>query len=363
MSWQFYPWQSALQMCDSHVETSGGSNTRPFGGAEVSPGNAQARQDMIYRPLGQTGLRVSALSFGASSLGGVFGDIVESEAVRTVRVAIDNGINFIDVAPYYGATKAETVLGKALRGVPRDRYILATKVGQYGDGEFDFSESRIRRSVDESLQRLGVESIDLIQCHDIEFADLSQIADETLPALCRLKDTGKVKHVGITGLPLRIFPAVIDRVPAGIVGTILSFCHYELNESSLESLLPYLKARNIGVINASPTGMGLLTERGAPSWHPASKTIQDGCRKAVEFCKSRGWDIVEIAIQYCLANPDLTTTLVGSAKPDNMLANIRYAEKPIDFDRINAVLDILKPIHNFNFTRGREANRDELVGT
>lgn len=317
---------------------------------------------MQYRTLGNTGLKVSALSFGASSLGGVFRDVDETEAIRTVHVALDHGINFIDVSPYYGATKAETVLGKALKSVRRDRYILATKVGQYGEGEFDFSAERVIRSVDESLARLHVESVDLIQCHDIEFADLDQIANETLPALHQLKSTGKVKHVGITGLPLKVFPAVIDRVGRGVVETVLSFCHYELNDSSLESLLPYFAERNVGVINASPTGMGLLTERGAPKWHPASTTIQNGCRKAVEFCRERGWDIVQIAIQYCLANPAIATTLVGSARPENMLANIRYAEQPLDLDRINPVLDVLKPIHNFNFTRGLPANRDPLVG-
>src|SRR5690606_25818008 len=145
------------------------------------------------------------------------------------------------------------------KNVPRDRYILATKVGQYADGEFDFSAGRVNRSLDESCRRLGVEYIDLLQCHDIEFADLDQIVDETLPALLRLREAGRIGHIGITGLPLKIFPAVIDRVDRGVVETILSFCHYELNDTSLESLLPYLNERGVGVINAAPTGMGLLT--------------------------------------------------------------------------------------------------------
>src|SRR5262249_13015685 len=149
--------------------------------------------------------------------------------------------NFIDVAPYYGATKAETVLGRALKEIGRERYYLATKVGQYGEGEFDFTAARVARSVDESLRRLNVDYVDLIQCHDIEFVKLDQIVNETLPALQRLKSTGKVRHVGITGLPLKIFPAVIDQVAPGMVETALSFCHFTLNDSSLESLIPYLK--------------------------------------------------------------------------------------------------------------------------
>src|SRR4030095_10441462 len=152
------------------------------------------------------------------------------------------------------------------------RYYLATKVGQYGEGEFDFSAARVTRSVDESLARLNVDYVDLIQCHDIEFVKPDQIVDETLPALHKLKKSGKVCHVGITGLPLKVFPSVIDRVAPGTVETILSVCQYEFNDTSLENLIPYVKRRDIGIINASPTGMGLLTERGTPDWHPASES-------------------------------------------------------------------------------------------
>jgi L-galactose dehydrogenase len=316
---------------------------------------------MEYRTLGNTGLKVSTLSFGASSLGAVFHDINEADAIKAVHVAIDHGVNFIDVSPYYGVTKAETVLGKALKTIKRDRYYLATKVGQYDEGVFDFSADRVTRSVDESMARLHVEYIDLIQCHDIEFVNLDQIVNETLPVLHKLKKAGKVGHVGITGLPLKVFPAVIDRVPAGTVETILSFCHYELNDTSLESLIPYFKKKRIGIINASPTGMGVLTERGAPSWHPASETIKAGCRKAVEYCKQHGINIVELAIQFTLADPDITTTLVGTASSKNMLDNIKYAEKPLDKAHLKAVMEILKPIHNFNFTRGLPENRDPIL--
>jgi len=317
---------------------------------------------MHYRELGRTGLRVSALSFGASSLGDAFRKTDEGEAIRTVHVALDCGINYIDVSPYYGATKAETVLGKALKTVKRERYILATKVGQYGEGEFDFSAARVTRGFDESCARLGVDYIDLLQCHDIEFADLNQIVNETLPALVKLREQGRIGHIGITGLPLKIFPNVIDRVGNAVVETILSFCHFELNDNSLASLLPYCVERGIGVINASPTGMGLLTTRGVPSWHPAPATMVAGARKAVEFCQSVGADIVKLAIQYCVSDPRITTTLVGSANPDNIRKNVAWAMEPLDFELIARVLEILRPIHNHNFTRGRSENRDPVIG-
>jgi L-galactose dehydrogenase len=316
---------------------------------------------MQKRLLGRTGLNVSLLGFGASSLGGVFRPTDDAESIRTVHTALDLGLNFIDVSPYYGATRAETVLGKALRGIDRGRYHLATKVGQYGEGEFDFSAARVTRSLDESCARLGVDYIDLLQCHDIEFASIDQIVDETIPALVKLKRAGRIGHVRITGLPLKIFPAGLDRTAPGDVETSLSFCRYELNDTSLAGLLPYLREKDVGVINASPTGMGLLTPRGVPSWHPASPAMIAAVRRAVDYCTSVGADIVKLAIQFATSHPAIATTLVSSANPENIRRNIGYLEEPIDFELVARVLEILKPVHNHNFTRGRPENRDPLI--
>ena len=158
---------------------------------------------MQYNEIGKTGMRVSNLSFGASSLGGVFHGIREDEAIDAVYTAVGEGINFIDVSPYYGHLKAETVLGKALRNLPRHKYYLSTKVGRYGkDGvnTWDYSARRAKESVYESMERLNVDFIDLINVHDVEFADLHQVVSETLPALVELRKEGVVGHVGITDL-------------------------------------------------------------------------------------------------------------------------------------------------------------------
>jgi L-galactose dehydrogenase len=219
----------------------------------------------------------------------------------------------------------------------------------------------VAQSLDESCERLGVDHVDLLQCHDIEFADLDQIVDETLPALARLREAGRIGHIGITGLPLKIFPAVIDRAPPGTVETILSFCHYELNDDSLGALLPRLEAKGIGAINAAPTGMGLLTERGAPSWHPAPPAIVEGCRRAAAFCRSRGEDIVKLAVQFSVSHPGIATTLIGSANPANVRKNVEYAMAPIDFGLMSDVLALLRPISNRNYTRGRPENRDPVI--
>ena len=308
---------------------------------------------MDYRLLGKTGLRVSALSFGASSLGSVFRPVDEAEGIRAVFTAIDLGINLIDVSPYYGLTKAETVLGKALKDIPRDRYYLATKAGRYGADEFDYSARRVTASLDESLARLHVEYVDILQCHDIEFGSLDQVVNETLPALRRLQAQGKARFIGVTGLPLKIFRAVLDRAE---VDTILSYCHYSLNDTALESLAPFLKQKQVGVVNASPLSMGLLSTRGAPSWHPASDELKAACAKAAAFCREQGVDIAQLAIQFSVANPDLATTLVGTASPDHLTKNVRWLEEPVNDALMKKVQTILAPIHNQTWPSGRPEN-------
>lgn len=304
---------------------------------------------MEYRKLGKTGLEVSALSFGASSLGGVFHDIDESRAVDTVAVALDGGMNLIDVSPYYGHYRAETVLGRALRQLPRDRYILSTKVGRYGkDGvnTWDYSGRRAQESVYESMDRLGVDHIDLIHVHDIEFqaslpGGLQLVVDETLPALVELKEKGIVSHVGITDLQIDNLRWVIDHASEGTVETVLNFCHYCLCDDALADSLDYFEEHGIGLINASPLSMGLLSSRGAPAWHPAPKPLADACRKAAEHCAQKGYPIEKLAMQYAVSNPRVPSTLFSSANPDNVRRNLEYISEPIDWQLVREVQDII----------------------
>ncbi|MCJ8331243.1 MAG: aldo/keto reductase, partial [Lentisphaeria bacterium] len=186
--------------------------------------------------------------------------------------------------------------------------------------------------------------------------DLEQVINETIPTLQKIKETGKVRFVGITGLPLAVFRKVIDRVPAGSIDSILSYCHYSLNDSSLESYFDYFEERGIGIINASPTGMGLLVDRAAPEWHPAPEEIIDTCKKAVAHCKSKGQDIVELAMQYAVAETRITTTLTSTANPENIIKNINYIEKPMDTELLAEVLEILEPIHNLSWPSGLAEN-------
>lgn len=305
---------------------------------------------MIYNELGKTGLKVSNISFGASSLGGVFRQISEEEAIKAVFTAIDNGINFIDVSPYYGHLKAETVLGKALKQIPRDRYYLSTKVGRYGkDGVnlWDYSAKRVTESVYESMERLNIDYIDLINVHDIEFqasmeGGLQKVVDETLPALVALREKGVVGHVGITDLQPENLKWVIEHSEQGTVESILCFCHYSLNDDMLLDYLDFFESHGIGVINASPLSMGLLSDRGTPEWHPAPQPLKDACRRAAEYCRSKDYPIEKLAMQFSTSlNPRIATTLFSSANPKNVLKNINYVSEPMDKQLVKDVQAII----------------------
>ena len=295
-------------------------------------------------------MKVSNLGFGASSLGGVFHSIREEEGIEAVHTAVDNGINFIDVSPYYGHLKAETVLGKALKDIPREKYYLSTKVGRYGHNgvnTWDYSAKRAQESVYESMERLNVDYIDLINVHDIEFqgdmeGGLQLIVDETLPALVELREKGIVKHVGITDLQPENLKWVVEHAPEGTVESILNFCHYSLNDTLLADYLGLFEQHNVGVINASPFSMGLLSQRGAPAWHPAGKDLQRACAKAAAYCEEQGYPIDKLAIQFSTSmNPRIATTLFSSANPQNVLKNIQYVNEPMDEELVQKVQEII----------------------
>jgi len=309
---------------------------------------------MQTRPLGKTGLQLPILSFGASSLGQEFRNITIDEALKSVRVALDCGLNFIDTSPFYGRGMSEVLLGVALRDVPRDSYALCTKLGRYDLAHFDFSAKRVAESVDVSLHRLGTDHLDIMLCHDIEFVEMQQIVDETLPALRKIQQAGKVRFIGFSGYPMKIFKFILDQT---MVDCVLSYNQYTLqNTRFADEMVPYLKTKGIGAMNAGPFSARLLTNAPLPNWLKEPEEVKAAARKAAEHCAKRGVDIARLALQFSLANPDITTTIAGSANPENIRNWARWAAEPIDQQLLTEVQSIFEPVKNIGHTEGLAKN-------
>lgn len=309
---------------------------------------------MQTRVLGKTGLSVPVLSFGASSLGQEFRRVTLDEAIRSVRVALDCGLNLIDTSPFYGRGMSEVLLGVALRDVPRDRYLLCTKLGRYDLQHFDFSARRVAESVDVSLHRLGTDHIDLMLCHDIEFVEMQPIVEETLPALRRIQQQGKVRFIGFSGYPQKIFRFICDQTD---VDCVLSYNQYTLQNTRFAvETLPYLKAKGIGAMNAGPFSARLLTNAPLPAWLKEPEEVKSAARSAAELCAQRGSDIAKLALQFSCSNPDIATTVAGSANPENIRNWSRWLDEPVDQDLLRQVQEIFSPVKNIGHREGLPQN-------
>lgn len=309
---------------------------------------------MKKRILGNTGLELPILSFGASSLGQEFRDVQLSEAFESVRTALDLGMNFIDTSPFYGRGMSEILLGLALRDVPRDSYFLCTKLGRYDLAHFDFSAKRVSESVDVSLHRLKTDHLDVVLCHDIEFVPMQQIVDETIPALRRIQASGKVRFIGFSGYPQKIFRFICDQTD---VDCVLSYNQYTLqNTRFADESVPYLKSKGVGVMNAGPFSARLLTNATLPAWLKEPESVKDAARRAAAHCASNGVDIAKLALQFSCANDAITTTVAGSANPANIKKWAEWIAEPIDEQLLREVLALFSPVKNIGHVEGLPEN-------
>ena len=309
---------------------------------------------MQTRRLGQTDLHLPVLSFGASSLGAEFRSVKLDEALDSVRVALDCGLNLIDTSPFYGRGMSEVLLGIALKGVPRDSYTLCTKLGRYDLTHFDFSAKRVAESVDVSLHRLGTDHLDIILCHDIEFVPMQQIVDETIPALRKIQQAGKARYIGFSGYPMKIFKFILEQTS---VDCVLSYNQYTLqNTRFADEMVPYLQAKGVGVMNAGPFSARLLTNAPLPAWLKEPESVKAAARAAAALCASRGVDIAQLALQFSLAHPAITTTVSGSANPNNIRNWAKWAAAPIDRQLLAEVEAIFAPVKNLGHKEGLPEN-------
>ena len=308
---------------------------------------------MEYRTLGNTGERVSILAFGCASLGDVFGQTDEMERTKAVHTAIECGINYFDVAPLYGFTLAEERLGFALQG-KRNSVFLATKCCRDTFSGTDYSAQRVKTSIDESLARLKTDHVDLLQIHDVEFADRKQILEETIPAAREVQKAGKTRFVGLTGLPVRYLRLVAETAD---VDTILSWGHFNLLEDEMdEELTPICKKRGIGLINASPLHQRVLTESGAPEWHRSPQPVLDTAPKIAGLCREHGVNVADVAIKFALDYPHVATTIVGMSKVRHVEANLRAFELQMPEGLLQKIEELAKPVKNMMWFEGLSEN-------
>ncbi len=309
---------------------------------------------MEHRKLGNTDLQLPVVGFGASSLGQEFRPVKLEEALRSVHVALDLGMDLIDTSPFYGRGMSEVLLGVALRDVPRDSYTLCTKLGRYHLEHFDFSAKRVAESIDVSLHRLGTDHLDIILCHDIEFVPMQQIVDVTIPAIQKIRDQGKVRYIGFSGYPQKIFPFILNQID---VDCVLSYNQYTLqNTRFVDETLPLLKEKGVGAMNAGPFSARLLTNAPLPDWLKEPESVKQAARDAAALCEKNGVDIAQLALQFSIAHPDMATTIAGSANPANIQKWATWAEQPIDNDLLQQVQAIFEPVKNIGHTEGLPEN-------
>ncbi|KAJ2617215.1 hypothetical protein H4S08_000430 [Coemansia sp. RSA 1365] len=233
--------------------------------------------------------KLSKIGLGCGVFSGAYGPISHKDIVGVIRTAFSNGVNMVDTSPYYN--NSEIKLGEALLELkaefPRSTYRISTKIGRYGyhKSDFDYSAERVVSSIEESMRRLHTDYLDSVLCHDVEFVDMTQIIEVTLPKLFELKQNGIVRQVGISGYPLDVLLRIAQKqYERGYpIDICLSYCNFNLHCQRLPEYIPLLRAAGVKtIIAASPLSMGLLQQDEPPDWHPANSEL----KKAVLKCKA-----------------------------------------------------------------------------
>ena len=305
---------------------------------------------MKYQELGRTGLRVSQLSLGGAQFGQQYGPLSVPQATEVVHTAIDAGVNLVDTSAFYGLGASETILGEVLAGGWREKVSICTKAGRLDRDRFDFTAAGMRACFEGSLRRLRTDRVEILLAHDIEFADdFERVFDETAEVLRQLKREGKCRFIGMSCLPLGLLAKAIERCDLDVV---VSYCHFNLQDQTLHSeLMPVAAAHGVGVLNASPLSMGLLTNQGPQPWHPAGEKIKAACRAAAEYCRSHGADISFLGMQFCL-NSDVPSTVSGAATRAELETNLRALATRPDPELLTGVLAILEPVRDWTWKSG-----------
>ena len=286
---------------------------------------------MEYRTLGRTGHSVSAVCVGTSSLGSHPAPYGTDGAVATIRRALDGPFNFVDTSNEYGnGGGSEVRIGQALAaagGLP-EGFLVATKVDPI-PGTADFSGDRVRRSVEESLERLGLDRLQLVYLHDPEKITFEEgmAAGGPLEALIELKDQGVIGHLGVAGGPIDL---ELKYLATDVFDVVISHNRYTLVDQTAEPLLREAAARGVAFVNAAPFGGGMLVKGpdAAPNYcyRPASRQIIERVRKMQDLCHAHSVPLAAAALQFSTRDPRVTSTIVGMTEPGQVGQTARLAE-------------------------------------
>jgi D-threo-aldose 1-dehydrogenase len=306
---------------------------------------------METKPLGKTGLSVTPLCVGTSPLGNFpaqYGyEVGAEQAVATITRVLQGPITFIDTSNNYGEGESERRIGKAVAeagGLP-EGFVLATKVDPR-PGSDDFSGERVRASVRESQERLGIERLQLVYLHDPERITFE---DATAPggaveALVQLKEEGVVQHIGVAGGPIDLERRYVG---LGIFDAVISHNRYTLVDQSASPLLDDAAAGGVAFVNAAPYGGGMLV-RGPDAvptycYQPASDQTISRVRRMQAACEAKGVPLAAAALQFSLRDERVTSTIVGMSSPERVDQTIELAEWPIDDDLWAELMELAAP--------------------
>jgi len=313
---------------------------------------------MKYRKLGDSDLEVSEISLGSWLTYGVGVEADKARACLEESFAV--GINFIDTANVYGRGAAETFLGEALQGRPRDSYVLATKLYfPMTDADFGLSRAQVEKQLDASLKRLRTDYVDLYQCHRY---DSGTPLEETMEALTRAVESGKTRYIGFSEWPADKIREAIDlSASRGFAKFVSSQPQYSLLwQEPEDEVIPLCAANGISQIVWSPLGQGVLSGKYDPDRPPPSdsraaseemggfigRLMQPPVLRAVQQLKpvaeEAGLTLPQFALAWVLREPNVASAIIGASRPEQVRENAAASGVIVDtqlFQRAEAILD------------------------
>jgi D-threo-aldose 1-dehydrogenase len=293
------------------------------------------------RPLRRSGVTLSRLGVGTSGLGNVFGAVDDDTATALVLAAAEAGVRYFDTAPYYGFGLAERRLGRALSRLAPDSYAVSTKVGRTLAGEgcfFDFSPAAVRRGIEDSLERLGVDHLDIAYLHDPDDHE-EEAATRAWPELCRLRDEGVVSAIGV-GMNQWQMPArLVERLDVDVV--LLAGRYTLLDPSGGENLLDLCAARGVDVVLGGVFNSGLLVDPRPGAWFdyaPASASVLARAQRMRDVATDAGYELAAAALAFAAGHPAVASVLTGVTTPGQLHANIGSCQQEVPPELLDQLL-------------------------